>query len=522
VSQRAVVATTVLGAWVAGLALLFARELNPSQAARLADVSLRIVPITTFYMVEDSGAHIGFASIAIDTVPHSLQITEYLLTEPEGGSRHSDQLMVRLSRGLALKEFESTQARGQDTSRITGRVVDSTLILATTRGEPPATIPVALPAFAGVIGATVSILLDQPRVGATSSVRTIDPVTGRTAAHAMRIVAESLFVVTDSAVADSSGRWFAVHRDTVRAWRVVANAAPAFDAWVDAQGLVVESRLPNGLRLKRTAFELAFENWRLAHPDRAVSVTSDGSVVSGTWLASGVPRPSETLDTLRVRFGASTPREFASRYGRALRAGGQVTFARTPVIRLQSRYALPTSEAWQKVFTRELAPGPSIESDEPSIARRAARIAGDDRDPAAVARRIVAWVHDSIRAEGGAAPLGAAGALARRSGDAREFALLTTAFARAAGVPAHPVAGLLQHEGRFYLHAWAEVYVGRWVPVDAMLNQFPADASHLSFLTGTADPSPDLARVLTRLQLRVIGAVRADLPPPASPLPPRP
>jgi transglutaminase-like putative cysteine protease len=118
-------------------------------------------------------------------------------------------------------------------------------------------------------------------------------------------------------------------------------------------------------------------------------------------------------------------------------------------------------------------------------------------------------VHDSLRAEGGAAPLSAAAALARRSGDAREFALLTTALARAAGVPAHPVAGLLQHEGRFYMHAWTEVYVGRWVPVDAMLNQFPADASHLSFLTGSADPSPDLARVLTRLHLTVIGAVRS-------------
>ena len=507
-SRRGVVATTVLGAWGAGLALLFARELNPSQATRLADVSLRIVPITTFFVVEDAGKHVGFASIAIDTVPHGLQVTEYTLTESDG-VRHSDQLMVRLSRGLSLREFESTQTSGQDTSRITGRVVDSMLIVARTRGAPPATVPITLPAFAGVIGATVAVLLDEPRVGATSSVRAIDPVSGHTATRSMQIEAESLFVVTDSAVADSSGRWFAVHRDTVRAWRLVAHEAPAFDAWVDAQGLVVESRLANGLRLRRTAFELAFENWRLAHPDRAVSVASDGSVVSGTWLASGAPRPTELFDSLRVRFGASTPREFASRYGRAYRAGGQVTFARTPVVRLQSRYVLPTSEAWQKVFSRELSPGASIESDDPSIARRAARIGGSDRDPAAVARRIVAWVHDSLRAERGAAPVSAAGAMARRTGDAREFALLTTALARATGVPAHPVAGLLQHEGRFYLHAWAEVYVGRWVPVDAMLNQFPTDASHLPFLAGTADPSPDLARVLTRLQLTVTGAVRS-------------
>jgi transglutaminase-like putative cysteine protease len=71
------------------------------------------------------------------------------------------------------------------------------------------------------------------------------------------------------------------------------------------------------------------------------------------------------------------------------------------------------------------------------------------------------------------------------------------------------VSGLLQHEGRFYLHAWTEIYLGRWIPVDAMLDQFPADASHLSFLSGAADADPDLSRILTRLPITVIGTTRA-------------
>ena len=88
--------------------------------------------------------------------------------------------------------------------------------------------------------------------------------------------------------------------------------------------------------------------------------------------------------------------------------------------------------------------------------------------------------------------------------------MLTTALARAAGIPAHPVAGLLQHDGRFYMHTWTEVYVGRWIPVDAMLGQFPADASHLPFLPGSADLSPDVARILTRLPLTVVGAAKSQ------------
>jgi hypothetical protein len=511
VSRRGIFGSLVLAAWAAGLALLFARELNPSPAARLADVALRITPITTYYMVDDGGRHVGFASIAIDTVPHALQVTEYMVTEPASGARHSDQLTVRLSRGLAMRDYEASSARGADTTRILGRLVDSTLIV-TSDGVTTDTVAVSPPAFAGAIRATVAVLLDKPRVGATTALRTIDPVTGRTAVSAMRVDAESLFVVVDSAVADSSGRWFAVHRDTVRAWRLVTDEVPTFDGWIDEQGLVVELRLASGLRLRRTAFELAFENWRQANPERAVSARGDGQVVSGTWLASGATRPTEVFDSLRVRFGTSIPREFAARYGRYYRAGGLVTYGRPAAARLQSRYTLPTTEAWRKVFIRELAPGPSIESDHPAIARRAARIAGGEHDPTAVARRIVQWVHDSIRAQPASPPGSASGALERMSGDAREFALLTSAMARAAGIPAHPVSGLLQHDGRFYLHSWTEVYLGRWIAVDAMLNQFPADASHLWFVSGSADPGPDLARILTRLPVRVVGSVKAPSP----------
>ena len=509
-SRRGVIATSLLAAWAAGLGILFARELNPSPAARLADVALRVVPITTYYLAEDAGRHVGFASIAIDTVPHALQVTEYIVTGSTQAERRTARLVTRLSRGLSLRDFESTGVVGSDTTRADGRVVDSTVIFSPPGSAASVATPVSLPAFTGVIAATVFVLLDEPRVGSTRAIRVIDPSTGRPSARAMRVAAESLFVVVDSAIADSSGRWSPVHRDTVRAWRLVATEAPPFDAWIDGQGLVVEWRLTNGLVLRRTAFELAFENWRQANPDRAVSARGDGSVVSGTWLASGAMPPTDILDTLQVRLGASIPHELAARYGRNYRAGGQVTHARPTETLLKPRYTLPTSDSWRKAFAPELSPGPFIETDEPAISRRASRLAAGERDPAVIARRLVDWVHDSLRAAPGAVPASASEALERKSGDAREFALLTTALARAAGIPARPVTGLLHVGGRFYLHAWTEVYLRRWVPVDAMLGQVPADASHLPFLSGAADPGPDLARVLSRLQLSVIRAIRVQ------------
>ena len=129
-SRRGVVATAVLAAWAAGLGLLLARELNPSPAARLADVALRVTPATTYYIVEREGQHVGFASIAIDTVPHALQVTEYVVTELDAQARRTEQLTVRLSRGLYLRDYEVVRTTGPDTTRMRGEVVDSTLIVA--------------------------------------------------------------------------------------------------------------------------------------------------------------------------------------------------------------------------------------------------------------------------------------------------------------------------------------------------------------------------------------------------------
>jgi transglutaminase-like putative cysteine protease len=118
-------------------------------------------------------------------------------------------------------------------------------------------------------------------------------------------------------------------------------------------------------------------------------------------------------------------------------------------------------------------------------------------------------VHDSLRAE--AVPPGrtARSAIAARAGDAREFALAFTALARAAGVPARLVSGLLYHDGRFYAHAWSMAYVGRWVPVDPMLGQVPADASHLDFGHDMVDLGPEIVRVLNRVELTVVGSTRS-------------
>jgi hypothetical protein len=79
----------------------------------------------------------------------------------------------------------------------------------------------------------------------------------------MRVEADSLFLLPDSATLDSATHhWVKAHQDSLRGWRITSPKAP-ITAWVDRGGRLIYGSEPGGLTISRTAFELAFENWRL-------------------------------------------------------------------------------------------------------------------------------------------------------------------------------------------------------------------------------------------------------------------
>ena len=101
-----------------------------------------------------------------------------------------------------------------------------------------------------------------------------------------------------------------------------------------------------------------------------------------------------------------------------------------------------------------------------------------------MAERINRWVHDSIRDRITFGVPSALQVLDNRTGDCNEHTQLFVALARALGLPARVAAGLAFVDGKFYYHAWPEVLLGDWVPVDPTFGQFPADAAHLRFVLG--------------------------------------
>ena len=71
----------------------------------------------------------------------------------------------------------------------------------------------------------------------------------------------------------------------------------------------------------------------------------------------------------------------------------------------------------------------------------------------------------------------------KRKGDCSEHALLFNTMARAAGIPAREVRGLMYFaDKKFGLHAWNEVLVGgTWHAVDSTWNKTETPITHIKF-----------------------------------------
>jgi len=89
-------------------------------------------------------------------------------------------------------------------------------------------------------------------------------------------------------------------------------------------------------------------------------------------------------------------------------------------------------------------------------------------------------------------------------GDCNEHAVLFAALTKAVGIPVKVVLGVVYLDGRFYYHAWNEVYLGKWVPVDSTFGQMPSDATHIKFIEGDISKSPEILKVVGKIKLEVI------------------
>ncbi len=159
-------------------------------------------------------------------------------------------------------------------------------------------------------------------------------------------------------------------------------------------------------------------------------------------------------------------------------------------------------------------PAPYLPADNAEVKALAERILGGETNAFWASQKLRDWVHRNmtVRADIGVIRSGL-DVLKDRRGVCRDFAVLYTTLARAAGLPTRIATGLVYADDAFYYHAWGESYVGRWVDLDPTLPTAFVDATHLKLSHGSAESMLSVARVMGQLKAEVVQYHSGDTSP---------
>ena len=230
-------------------------------------------------------------------------------------------------------------------------------------------------------------------------------------------------------------------------------------------------------------------------------------------LPGPLPRAVPGSMAFRLR---GVPREFQApdpRQTWSLQPDGAVLLtvsARRPAA-TDAVHDAPRAHGVPKGLEDYLQPTPEVDSDAPQIQALAKQVVGDTRGVYASAVKLVHFVYGRLEKAYGVSRDRATEVLALGKGDCTEHALLFTALARAAGIPARQVHGLVYaryDDGvpALYWHAWVEVKSGsEWIAVDPTFDQPVADPTHIVLGRGTQVDTVGLLGALQVVSARPAG-----------------
>ena len=263
-------------------------------------------------------------------------------------------------------------------------------------------------------------------------------------------------------------------------------------AWIGNDGDILREKGILGIRLEKTTRQDALQGLTAASSD----LTQAASVQSNIALDH-----LNRLAALTVEIDGISYAGLQLNGGRQIMKDNRLTIAKESLTDLTIGIDESKLQNLEKIF---LMPGPFIQSDDQRIQALAQKIIGHEVIALKKVQLLVDWVHQNIEKRPVLSLPDALSTLENRVGDCNEHAVLLAALARAAGFPCRIEAGLVYLKGRFYYHAWNLVYLGRWITVDAVFNQVPADVSHIRLVTGSPDRQIDLMGIIGKIKLKVI------------------
>lgn len=266
-------------------------------------------------------------------------------------------------------------------------------------------------------------------------------------------------------------------------------------SWLDGQGRTLKEESGTGLALIRERPE---EATALARTTRLpLDLIAQASIPVDRPIAN-----PEERKLLRLRLSGFDLSRFPLHSGRQ-RLSGDILEIRKEELKPDRSYRLPLKEPGLAFYTQS---SPFLQSDHPQIRAVVQSVLQGETDALKAATRIRKWVYEGLAKVPTVSIPNALEVLRTKRGDCNEHTVLFNAMARSAGIPAKTVVGLVYLRGAFYYHAWSEIWLGDWISLDSVLNQFPADVTHIKFLEGEIDRQIDIIQLIGKLKIEVLEA----------------
>ena len=261
--MRKAAAWAILVVWVGVIGWNARRELFRPAAERLELGAATLPPGVAYYFVDQDRQPSGWATIGIDTLAgRSGFLIRELYTVRIPGLGEAGYVETRgqtwLNVRVELDSLSRLIVRGSDTVRVRAAVLGDSLDWEISTEPGIRRLPASGLQTAASWPLRFAAAGGAPR-GAIRRVTLLDPVAGTVRESDLRIVEETTRVFADSADTDpDTGEWIIAGLDTVNAWQVEQADGNHTRTWVDEDGRILEADIPGAMRLRRTAFELAF------------------------------------------------------------------------------------------------------------------------------------------------------------------------------------------------------------------------------------------------------------------------
>ncbi len=159
-----------------------------------------------------------------------------------------------------------------------------------------------------------------------------------------------------------------------------------------------------------------------------------------------------------------------------------------------------------KDFTPYLAPSPLIQSDDSTLRQQAMKIVGQGTNRVVAVQKLANWVHKNMRQQFIISIPSAKDILKDPRGDCKVHSTLFAGLARSIGIPTKMDVGIVYANGGFFYHAWNEVWVGQWIPIDCTFGQTRVDATHIKLFEGDLDQALLLTQYLGKMKVEVLNS----------------